>query len=63
MKDAKSRRLGKIWRQAEPITAEEENLMWASGVLSTGSLQALADTMFFLNGMRFGLKSGQEQLQ
>ena len=63
MKDAKSRGLGKIWRQAETITAEEENLMWASGVLGTGSLQALADSMFFLNGMRFGLKSGQEHRQ
>ena len=63
MKDAKARGLGNKRRQAEPITAEEEDLMWASGVLGTDSPQALVDTMFFLIGMCFGLRGGQEHRQ
>ena len=63
MKDAKAKGLGNKRRQAEPITVEEEDLMWASGVLGTHNPQALVDTMFFLIGMCFGLRGGQEHRQ
>ena len=63
IKDSKPKGLGNAKRQAEPITAEEENIMWKCGVLGTHSPQALADTMFFLIGMCFGLRGGQEHRQ
>ena len=47
MKDSRAKGLGNNKRQAEPITAEEENIMWASGVLGTHSPQVLVDTLFF----------------
>ena len=63
LKDSRTKGLGNNKRQAEPITAEEENIMWASGVLGTHSPQALVDTLFFLIGMCFGLRGGQEHRQ
>ena len=43
--------------------AEEENIMWASGVLGTHSPRALVDTLLFLIGMCFSLCGGQEHQQ
>lgn len=51
-----------IWskkRQAEPLT-EEEELLWRNGLLGDHSLQALLNTMVFMNGLYFVLRSGKE---
>lgn len=45
-------------RQAEPLTPEET--LWTSGQLGDHSPQALVDTMLFMCGTYFALRSGQE---
>ena len=40
-------------KQAQIITAEEENKLWESGVLGTDSPRALLNTVFFYNGRNF----------
>ena len=60
MKCLQSLGLGTKKRQAEPLTEAEENLLWSSGVLGDHSPQALVDTIFFMNGIYFALRSGQE---
>ena len=52
--------LGVKKRQAEPITIEEENKQWEKGVLGDSDLQTLLDTLLFLCGIHFTLRSGQE---
>ena len=52
--------LGTKKRLAEPLTEAEENLLWSSGVLGDHSPQALLDTIFFMNGIYFALRSRQE---
>ena len=47
-------------RRAEPLTIEEENQLWQCRLLGEHSPQALLDTMLFLCGMYFALRSGQE---
>ena len=47
-------------RKAEPITTEEEDLLWEKGLLGDCSPQALLDTMLFLCGIHFALHSGEE---
>ena len=46
--------------QAEPITIEEENKLWEKGVLGESDPQTLLDTVLFLCGIHFALRSGQE---
>ena len=53
MKCLQSLGLGTKKRQAEPLTEAEENLLWSSGALGDHSLQALVDTIFFMNGIYF----------
>ena len=60
MKRLQSLGLGTKKRQAEPLTEAEENLLWSSGILGDHSPQALVDTIFFMNGIYFALRSGQE---
>ncbi|MCG8624731.1 MAG: DUF3504 domain-containing protein [Proteobacteria bacterium] len=60
MKRLQSLGLGTKKRQAEPLTEAKENLLWSSGVLGDHSPQALLDTIFFMNGIYFALRSGQE---
>ena len=60
MKRLRASGLGVKKRQAEPITIEEENLLWEKGVLGDGDPQTLIDTILFLCGIHFALRSGQE---
>ena len=52
--------LGVKKKQAEPISIEEENLLWERGLLGEDKPQALLDTIFFLCGIHFALHSGEE---
>ena len=54
MKRLRSQGLGAKKRQAEPISQEEEEL------LEQHSAQALVDTMLYMSGTYFALRSGQE---
>ena len=55
MKILKSEGLGNAKRQAEPISFEEEELLWLTGQLGMHSPQVLLDTMFYLVEICFGL--------
>ena len=63
MKRIQSKWIGSKKRQAEPLTEEEEEeLLWKSDQLGHHSPQALVDTMFFMCGIYFALRSGQEHI-
>ena len=47
-------------KQAEPLSIEEENLLWEQNLLGDHSPQALLDTMMLLCGKHFALRSDQE---
>ena len=49
-------------KQAEPITIEEENILWERKLLNLGdhTPQTLLDTMVYLCGINFALRSGEE---
>ena len=46
--------------QAEPITLEEEELLWSSGVLGSLSPKSLLIAVFFLNGKNFALRDTEQ---
>ena len=60
MKHLRSCGLGSKKKQAEPISIHEETIPWEHGLLGSCSPQVLLDTMVFLCGMYFALRSGQE---
>ena len=60
MKRLRSLGLGVKKKQAEPITVDDETLLWDKGQLGDHSPQTLLDTMIYLIGIHFALRSGQE---
>ena len=60
MKRLQSLGIGAKKRQAEPLTEEEEEQLWQTGQLGDHSPQALVDTMLFMHGIYFALRSGHE---
>ena len=60
MKRLKAHGIGSIKRKAEPLTVEEEEILWNKGILGDHSPQALLNTVFFQNGVNFALRSGSE---
>ena len=52
--------VGSKKRQAEPLTEKEKEILWQKGLLGDHSPQALLDTMVFMNGLYFALRSGNE---
>ena len=63
MKKLQSCGKGSKKRQAEPLTIEEEELLWERGLLGDATPQTLLDTMLFYNGSYFALRSGEEHRQ
>ena len=55
--------LGSKKKKAEPITPEEEEIMWKKGILGESTPQALVDTMLYMSGLYFALRSGEEHRQ
>ena len=60
MKRLRALGLGVKVRRAEPISIQEENLLWEKGLLGNDSPQVLLDTMIFLCGLDLSLRSGKE---
>ena len=52
--------VGTTRRQAEIMTSDEEEQLWASGVLSSDSPGGLLRAVFYYNGLNFVLRGGQE---
>ena len=48
-------------RQDEPIFEEEENILWEKGLLGDKNSLTLLNTMVFLNGVYFALRSGGKE--
>ena len=60
MKKIQLLEIGTKKKQAEPLTIENNEVLWQTGQLRDHSPQALVDTMLFMNGMYFSLKCGSE---
>ena len=65
--DAEMKRLqiagiGSIKKQAEPLTIEEEELLWQKKLLGDHNPQSLLNTMMYMNGLYFpGRKSTRDR--
>ena len=60
MKRLTAKGLGCEIKQAQPTTEDEEQLMWTKGVLGDTDPKTLLNTLFFLIGNFFALRSGEE---
>ena len=52
--------LGATSKQAEPITEDEESLLWSNGLLGVHSAKSLLNTVYYYNCKVFGLRSYDE---
>ena len=60
MERLRAQKQGVKHKRAEPITIDEENIMGEKGVLGNGNPQTLIDTLIYLIGIHFALRSGDE---
>ncbi len=63
MKDRNKQGIGAIVKQAEIITIEEEDMLWRKGILGRENPKQLLRAMFYLIGLNFALRAGQEHRQ
>ena len=63
MKRLKSAALGAKPKQAEPLSEEDEEKLWQAKVIGVHSSQALLNTIIYMNGVYFALRSGAEHRQ
>jgi len=63
MKRLKQAGIGSDKRQPEPLSPEEEELLWKKSILGDHSPQALLNSVFFFNGVCFALRGGDEHRQ
>ena len=52
--------LGSKPRQAEPLSVQDEEQLWTKKLLGGHNGRSLVDTMLFMCGTYFALRSGQE---
>ena len=60
MKRLQSKGIGSTHKQAEMLTEEEEEQLWEKNILGDHNPQSLINTMIFMNGLYFALRSGDE---
>lgn len=60
MKTRAAQGMGLHVRRAQVITKSQENVLWQKGLLGESSPQVLLDTMLYLLGLNFALRSGEE---
>ena len=63
MKRLQSRGLGSNHKQAEALTVQEEEQLWEENILGDHSPESLLNTIIFMNGLYFALRSGDEHRQ
>ena len=54
---------GKKSRKADPLTAEEEEILWNTGVLGGNNPKSLNHTVFYIISQQFGTRGWQEHHQ
>lgn len=60
MKSKAKQGIGAYIKQAKEITIDEENIMWEMGILGESDPETLFNTVFYLVGLHFALRGGQE---
>ena len=60
MKRLQASGIGTVQKKAEPITFEEEEILWQKKILGDSTPQSLLDTMLYMNGLYFALHGGKE---
>ena len=60
MRRLRSQGLGTKQKKAEPLTGNDEDLLWQKGALGDHSPQCLLDTLIFYLGLSFALISGDK---
>ena len=60
MKRLQASGIGTAQRQAEPITFEDEKILWRIRILGDSTPQCLLDTMLYMNRLYFALHGGKE---
>ncbi|XP_019856464.1 PREDICTED: glutamine-rich protein 1-like [Amphimedon queenslandica] len=63
MKRLTAKGLGAILKKAECIEIDEEETLWSKGILGDHSPSSLLNTIFYMNGLYFALRSGKEHRQ
>lgn len=63
MKRLRSQGLGCNPKTADPISVQDEEVLWSTGGLGEHSPQSLVDTMVYMCGFFFALRSGSEHRQ
>ena len=54
--------VGSSVKEAQPFSEEEENKLWDLELLGDNSAKVLLNTMVFLMGKNFALRSGKEHI-
>ena len=60
MKERASNNIGMLKKQAQVITYDHENKLWADGILGEDGPSKLRDTVLFLLGIHLALRAGDE---
>ena len=63
MKRLQSAGVGSKKRQVEVMMEEDEELLWQKDLLGDATPQTLVNTMVYMNGLYFALRSGKEHRQ
>ncbi|KAK3728970.1 hypothetical protein QZH41_000475 [Actinostola sp. cb2023] len=62
MKETAASGIGTKKKPAEPLTSQEEDILWSSGIIGLSSSQSLSYGVFFYNCKRFGFRSMNEHV-
>ena len=52
--------VGSDSKSTEPVTRDDEETLWSTGVVSVSTPKGLLNAVFFLNGKNFALRGGNE---